>query len=168
MMTNPLLVQETMTTEPQLLEALPAQHKIAAIVIAAVMLLVVVELVRKRKLREEYSVIWALTAVLLMALALEPRLLTLFQQAIGAVLATNALFLGALIFLMLVALHFSVHLSKLTFRVKALSQKMALLEKDLENMEKANRGLGDQKIHELHPSPQTGKAKRATEEEATG
>ncbi len=161
------LLQET-SSGPQLLEELPMQHRIAAIVIAAAMLIVVIELVRKRKLREEYSVIWTLTAVLLMALALEPRLLNLFQQAVGAVLATNALFFGALVFLMLVALQFSVHLSKLTFRVKALSQKMALLEKDLQNMEKAHRDQAGQRIHELHPSPQVTKPKRASEEEAIG
>ncbi len=150
-------------SEPQLLEALPTQHRVVAIILAVAMLLGVIELVRKRKLREEYSAIWALTAVLLLALALEPRLLSLFQQAVGAVLATNALFFGALVFLMLVALQFSVHLSKLTFRIKALSQRLALLEKDLETMEKRD----GQKIVELHPTPQA-KAGRGIEEEAAG
>lgn len=157
------LLSQTPVVEPQLLETLPTHHRVVAIILAVVMLLGVIELVRKRKLREEYSAIWALTAVLLLALALEPRLLTLFQQAIGAVLATNALFFGALIFLMLVALQFSVHLSKLTFRVKALSQRLALLEKDLEDMEKTGR----QRIVELHPAPQV-KTERGAKEGATG
>lgn len=157
------LLSQTPVVEPQLLETLPTHHRVVAIILAVVMLLGVIELVRKRKLREEYSAIWALTAVLLLALALEPRLLNLFQQAIGAVLATNALFFGALIFLMLVALQFSVHLSKLTFRVKALSQRLALLEKDLEDMEKTDR----QRIVELHPAPQV-KTERGAEEGATG
>lgn len=157
------LLSQTPVVEPQLLETLPTHHRVVAIILAVVMLLGVIELVRKRKLREEYSAIWALTAVLLLALALEPRLLTLFQQAIGAVLATNALFFGALVFLMLVALQFSVHLSKLTFRVKALSQRLALLEKDLEDMEKTDR----QRIVELHPAPQV-KTERGAEEGATG
>ena len=157
------LLSQTPVSEPQLLEALPTQHRVVAIILAVAMLLGVVELVRKRKLREEYSAIWTLTAILLLALALEPRLLSLFQQAIGAVLATNALFFGALVFLMLVALQFSVHLSKLTFRVKALSQRLALMEKDLEDMEKTGR----QRIVELHPTPQV-KAERGMEEEAAG
>lgn len=161
-------LQEIAPSEPQLLEALPLQHKVVAVVLAAVMLLGVIELVRKRKLREEYSVIWALTALLLMGLALEPRLLTLFQQAIGAVLATNALFFGALVFLMLVALQFSVHLSKLTFRVKALSQRLALLDKELETMQKNRQSEGqEQQIHELRPNPQLRKPQGPKEETAS-
>lgn len=162
-MTSAEFFPQGTVVEPQLLEALPTHHRVVAIILAVAMLIGVIELVRKRKLREEYSAIWTLTAIMLLALALEPRLLALFQQAIGAVFATNALFFGALVFLMLVALQFSVHLSKLTFRIKALSQCLALLEKDLETMEKSGR----QQIVEMHPTPQA-KVQRSAKEEATG
>ncbi|HLQ38933.1 MAG TPA: DUF2304 family protein, partial [Planctomycetota bacterium] len=52
------------------LEPLPARQQLVAIVLAAAVLALVVELVRRRKLREEYSWVWVLTAVLLIALAL--------------------------------------------------------------------------------------------------
>lgn len=116
------------------IEGLPPQQKLVAVVLAVAMLVTVIELVRRRKLREEYSYLWVGTGILLLVLALAPQLLSLFQRAIGAVMPTSALFFGALVFLMLVALQFSIRISRLTLRNKALSQKVALLEQDLEEL----------------------------------
>ncbi len=113
---------------------LPVHQQIAALVIAIGVLILVLELVRKRKLREEYSLIWTCAALVLCALALFPNLLLLFKNAIGAELGTSALFFGALLFLMIIALNVSVHLTKLTLRNKALSQRLALLEQDIEEL----------------------------------
>ncbi len=113
---------------------LPAHQKVVAIVVAAAMLLVVLELVRKRKLREEYSILWIATGIVLMALALAPELLLLFMSAIGAKTAPSALFFGALVFLMLVSLLVSIRLSRLTFRSKALNQQIALQRREIEEL----------------------------------
>ena len=110
------------------------RQKIVAVILAAAILIVVIELVRKRKLREEYTVLWVGTALILLALALWGELLTWFQKTIGAAASTSALFFGGLVFLMLVALQLSVRLSKLTFRNKTLSQRVALLEKQIEDL----------------------------------
>lgn len=115
-------------------DGLQPRQKVVAIVIAIALLVVVVELVRKRKLREEYSVLWILTAVALMALAWEYRLLDVFQQAVGIVEPQFALFFGGLLFLMAIALQFSVRLSKLTYRNKSLTQRVALLERELDEL----------------------------------
>ncbi len=129
---------------PESLQVLPPQQQTVAILLAIGILVVVLELVRKRKLREEYSILWVVTAVLLLAMAIENNLLTFFQRAVGAVLPVSALFFGALLFLMLVALQYSVRLSKLTARNKTLCQKMALLEKDIEELRRrTNRHAED-------------------------
>ena len=113
---------------------LPPKQQMIAIVLSIAILVVVIELVRKRKLREEYSVLWVVTAIVLMALAIQTHLLALVQQAIGAMSPSSALFFGALVFLMLVSLQYSVRLSKLTVRNKTLCQKLALLERDIEDI----------------------------------
>ncbi len=113
------------------IETLESGQKWVAMSLAIVLIVVVLELVRRRKLREEYSFLWFGTAALLFALAFEPRLLNLFKNAISAKTVTSALFFGALCFLMLVALQFSIRLTKLTLRNKSLSQKMAILEEEL-------------------------------------
>ncbi|MFO1055030.1 MAG: DUF2304 domain-containing protein [Planctomycetota bacterium] len=128
---------------PRTIDGLPGHQKTVAILLAAAILLVVVELVRRRKLREEYSLIWTATAGLLLLLALEHRLLNVFMRAIGAIEPTSALFFGALLFLMLVALQFSVRLSKLTVRNRALSQRLALLEQELRELRRRTDARSD-------------------------
>jgi cell division protein FtsB len=90
--------------------------------------------VRRRKLREEYSVLWIVTAIGLLLLAWQYRLLTVFQQLFGIVEPQFALFFGALLFLVLIALQFSVRLSKLTYRNKFLTQRVALLHQEIEEL----------------------------------
>jgi hypothetical protein len=119
------------TAAGPLIEGLAPRQQVVAVVLAIAILVVVVELVRKRKLREEYSVLWIATSVILLALALDYDVLTWFQRAVGAEAATSALFFGALLFLVLVSLQYSVRLSKLTARNKILCQKIALLERDV-------------------------------------
>lgn len=120
--------------DSQLLTELPDHQKYVAVALAVTILVVVIELVRRRKLREEYSVLWIGTSIVLMALALEPRLLNFFCNAIGAKTPNPALFFGGLVFLILVTLMMSVRISKLTFRNKALSQQVSLQQRELEEM----------------------------------
>jgi len=157
----PTALQETETSRVagQVLE--PHQQWVA-LALAATMLVVVFELVRRRKLREEYSVIWTVTAFLLMLVAWQQDLLALFADVIGAKEAPSALFFGALVFLMLVALQFSVRLSKLTYRNKALSQRVALLEKELDDLR------GERRSTEPRPQPLLDATSRSGPKSQTG
>lgn len=129
----------------ELLTQLPDHQKYVAIALAVSILIVVVELVRRRKLREEYAFLWMGTGALLLVLAVEPRLLNLFCAAIGAKTAIPALLFGGLIFLMLVSLLLSLRLSRLTIRTKALTQQAALLRRELEELRA--------ELDELHREP---------------
>lgn len=102
-----------------------------AVAVAFTMLVIVVELVRRQKLREEYAFLWIGTAVLLMCMALDERITRALCHLVGANSQQSVLFFGGLVFLMLVALQFSVRLTKLTFRNKVLGQRLALLEREL-------------------------------------
>ena len=134
-----------------LTELLPHQ-KYVAVGVAVFILLVVLELVRKRKLREEYTWLWIGTSAVLMALALQPSLLSLFQTAIGAKTPIPALFSGALVFLMMVALMISVRVSRLTFRSKRLNRELSLQRQRIDELSAEGARLkGEQ-------SPATGDA----------
>jgi len=113
---------------------LPTRQRVVAIALAVSILLLVVELVRRRKLREEYSWVWIGTSIVLIALALENGLLLSFGEWIGAASSTSTLFFFAVVFLMLLALQFSVRLSRLTQRHKTLGQRLGLLEAELERL----------------------------------
>lgn len=142
---DPTLADATRATGPaKLFDGLPSHQQTVAVVLALAMLVVVLELVRKRKLREEYSLIWSGTAIVLLLLALQHRVLDGFRELIGAVEPTSALFFGALVFLMLVSLQFSVRLSKLSHRNRSLSQRLALLEEELRELHGEQPALTEQ------------------------
>jgi hypothetical protein len=113
---------------------LPSGQKAVAYVMALSMLALVIELVRRRKLREEYALVWLGTGVALLLLAWQHQWLSWFQNLISAKSPVSALFFGGFVFLMWLCLLLSVRLSKMSFRVKSLVQKMGLLEKQLADL----------------------------------
>jgi Mg2+/citrate symporter len=93
--------------------------------------LVVMELIRRRRLREEYAFLWVLTTVGMMVLATWYGLIEWITQLIGAVAVTTTLFLFALIFLLLISVHFTTVISRLTVQVRRLTQELAILQAEL-------------------------------------
>ncbi len=106
---------------------MPLRQQLVAVFISLVIMGVIVELVRRRKLREEYSWLWLLTGAVLLVLSVWYDLLVIITYAIGATLPTSTLFFFGLIFLLLINLHYSLKISQLTTEVKNLAQRMALL-----------------------------------------
>ena len=105
----------------------PTQQTFA--VIASVLTLgIIVELVRRRRLREEYAWLWLVTGVLMVVLASWYGLIEAITHLIGAVTPTTTLFVCALLFLLVVSVHFSVVVSRLSQQVRRLVQELALLE----------------------------------------
>ncbi len=106
-------------------------QKTFALIISAIIFFVTVEMVRRRKLREEYSVLWLATSIIMFVLVLKYDWLVYLTNLIGAVLPTTTLFIGSIMFLMLIAIQFSIKLSSLSDHVKNLAQENALLKEKL-------------------------------------
>jgi hypothetical protein len=87
----------------------------------------VLELVRRRRLKEEYSVLWVITALVLLLLASWYGLLQRITKAIGGVADSSTLFFFGLLFAFFMLLHFSVRVSALERRLTALVQEIGLL-----------------------------------------
>jgi hypothetical protein len=113
---------------------MPLRQKIFAFMMAVIILVTIFELVRKRKLREEYSWLWIITGVSILLVVWRYDLLVRFTHFIGAFWPTSTLFLLGLLFLMLINLHYSVKISGLTNQVKILSQEITLLKGELTGM----------------------------------
>jgi hypothetical protein len=101
--------------------------RIIAIVGSVGLLLFIIELVRRQRLKEEYSVLWVATALVLLLLAASGGLLRSLTQGIGAISQASTLYFFGLIFALLLLLHFSLRVSQLERRVVALLQEIALL-----------------------------------------
>ncbi|HMJ36437.1 MAG TPA: DUF2304 domain-containing protein [Baekduia sp.] len=94
---------------------------------AFVILLMVIELVRRRKLKEEYSVLWVFTAVFILLVSIWFSLLSKVTNAIGAISPASTLFFFGLLFSLVLLLHFSVRISSLERRLTALVQEVGLM-----------------------------------------
>jgi hypothetical protein len=90
--------------------------------------LVVLDLVRRRRLMERYALLWLGSAVALIALAAWSGLLDAVAKVTGIATPSNALFLAAFLFVLVLLLHFSIAVSRLTDQSKVLAQRLALLE----------------------------------------
>jgi hypothetical protein len=101
--------------------------RIVAIAGSLALLIFIVELVRRRHLKEEYSVLWVLTALALLLLAAWGGLLHDLAHFIGADSQASTLYFFGLLFVVFLLLHFSVRVSKLERRVVVLLQEIALL-----------------------------------------
>lgn len=95
----------------------------------------VFHLIRARRLREEYAVLWFVGAMVLIVFSVWRGLLHAVARLVGVDYPPSVLLLGAVVLGFLISLHFSVALSRLAEQNKRLAQEMALLREEL-----ANRG----------------------------
>ncbi|MHB0867593.1 MAG: DUF2304 domain-containing protein [Thermoleophilia bacterium] len=105
--------------------------QLVAVTVSIFLILVIFQLIRQRKLKEQYSLLWFLTVAVILLLALWEAPLLRLSELVGIATPSNLLFLMALMFLFVMAMHFSLLVSRLTDQSKMLAQKLALLERDL-------------------------------------
>lgn len=101
------------------------------------MLVFVLELVRQRRLREEYSLLWLATAIVLILLSVSRPLLDVLAGLVGIFYPPSALFLVAVVFILIMLLHFSTVLTRLAQENKDTAQQIALLRWELEQAQQA-------------------------------
>jgi hypothetical protein len=101
--------------------------RIIGMVGSLALLAFIFELVRRRQLKEEYTVLWVITAVVLFLLAAWEGLLRGVRNLIGAGSEASTLYFFGLIFVVALLMHFSVRVSRLERRVLAVVQEIALL-----------------------------------------
>jgi hypothetical protein len=127
--------------------------QLVAIIASGVLLLVVLEMVRRRRLMERYALLWMLSAIVLIGLASWRNGLLHVSRAVGIIYPPNALFLIALGFVLLLLLHFSAAVSRLSDQTKVLAQRLALLEERVAQAEKVATDAEDDEL-ELEPASQ--------------
>jgi hypothetical protein len=107
----------------------PVRVSIVGVVASVVLLLVVLELVRGRRLKERYALLWLATGVVLLVLSAWRGGLNTVAAWLGVTGYPPAvLFAVATLFVLLVLLHYSTVISKLTDENVELAQRVALLE----------------------------------------
>ena len=105
--------------------------KILSIVASGSVFVLVIELIRRGRLKERYSLLWLFASGVLLVLSSSRYMLELFSHMVGIYYAPSFLFLLAFLFLLLITLHFSVVISGLSEKNKQLAQELALLRQEL-------------------------------------
>jgi len=99
--------------------------------LAAAFLIAVLALVRARKLKEEYSVLWVLAAIFVLAVTLSWRVVEVVAPLLGVVYTPSAVFYLAIVFLLTLNLALSVQISRLERDRIRTAQTVALLEAEV-------------------------------------
>jgi hypothetical protein len=123
-------------------------QRAGVIVFAAVVFVLVFELVRRRALMERYALLWLAAAVVLVVLAVWRGLLTSVSGDLHIYTPVNALFAAGFVFAIVLLLHFSMVISRLSEQNKILAQRLALLDERVRGLEQGtDRGNGDDPVN---------------------
>lgn len=114
-----------------------------SIAFAAALFALVFEMVRRRRLGERYAILWLVAALVLVVLAGWTQLLASISHAVGIATPSNAFFVIAFTFLLLLLLHFSAIASRLADETRVLAQRVALLEQRLRAQEEGGESAAD-------------------------
>ena len=120
----------------------PLRVSIVAAVVAFVLLVVIFELIRSRRLQERYALLWLLTGLVIFVLAAWRGLLGWLADLVGIAYPPSALFVLASFFVLVVLLHYSTVISKLSEQNTILAQRLAILEHKLRSQDDKEKTKG--------------------------
>lgn len=110
-----------------------------------ILLLYLLEMVRRRKLRTEYSILWLFGSAVMLVFSINKNWLDYVSQAVGIFYPPSFLFLIGMFFMLLILIHFSITISKLQQMNKKMAQELALLKQRVagEGEESAGSSMAD-------------------------
>jgi hypothetical protein len=115
-------------------------QRVEVIAVAALICVVIFELIRRKHLMERYAILWLVLGITILVLAAWKGLLTTLSHAAGIYYPPAALFAVAFLFVLALLLHFSIVLSRLSDQNKILAQRLALLQQRLDETESREGG----------------------------
>ncbi len=122
---------------------IPIEQRVTAIIFSLTLLLVIVQLIRKHRLREEYSLVWLAASLSILILSVFGGLTNLLASLFAVSYAPTLILVSGLLFALAVLLSQSVALSTQSNRVRDLAQNVALLEWQLRELLKDRPRIGD-------------------------
>ncbi|HKT79301.1 MAG TPA: DUF2304 domain-containing protein, partial [Vicinamibacterales bacterium] len=117
--------------------------EVAALAVSIALLLTVLELVRRGKLTEEYSFLWILSAVGLLALSLKRDILHTVARWLGVYYPPAVLLLFLVLMVFAASLWFSVIVSRQRQQIERLIEETAILSAELRDLRASRPGVSD-------------------------
>lgn len=130
-------------------DVMEIRARLFAVVLGFAVLLFVINLVRTKKLKEEFALLWLLTGIVLVLTPLFIDYLDMLAYALGIEYPPALIFVLAIISLLLVLFQFSMRISRFSEQIKVLIQELALLRVRLEDLERIAPRLRDAQSRHL-------------------
>lgn len=129
--------------------------QIVSIALTASFIGVIIRMVRARRLRAKYSFLWIMVGTVILFFCAVPGLMVNTAQAVGIVYPPALLFLGAIMLLLFIAVHFSWELSRIEERSRTLTEELALALERISELEraKAPRAVRDPTVFPVDAEP---------------
>lgn len=105
---------------------------LAALILALAIVAFVFEMLRRKKLREKYAILWLIVGALTVVLAAFPHLLNVAAGLVGVQLPSNLLFILSILLLLGVCLHLSWEISVIEDETRSLAEEVAILRTQIE------------------------------------
>ena len=105
-----------------------------AIAASILLFLYIFYLVRNKRIKEEYSLLWLFSSIILISFSIWRDGLEYFAQLVGIAYPPAALFLILLLAIFLILIEFSVIISTLSDRNKTLAQEIGILKMEIEKL----------------------------------
>jgi hypothetical protein len=107
--------------------------QIISVVASILIFAIVINLVRKRKLKTEYSLIWISVSLVFIVLSFWRKGIDWLASLFGIAYAPSVLFIILLVGIILLLIEFSIIISKQAEKIKVLAQELALFKQEIEN-----------------------------------
>ena len=125
-----------------------------AIFVSISLFLYIFYLVRKKKIKEEYSLLWLASSFIFIVFSIWRHGLEFFAKLMGIAYPPAALFLILMLAIFLILIEFSINISRLTENNKILAQELALLKNKIEALETekpADDPVGSNDLENIEP-----------------
>jgi hypothetical protein len=108
-----------------------ATQRIISIIASGGLLLLILELVRRKRLMERYALLWLFSTLLLLVLSVWSGLLNSLASGLGVSYPPSALFAVAFVVVLVLLVHFSLAVSRLSDQNKVLAQRLGLMQQQV-------------------------------------
>jgi hypothetical protein len=101
-----------------------------AVGLCVLFLIILVQLLRKKRIREKYVAVWLVAAIGIIVIGAFPKLSVVIANLVGVQLPVNLVFAVAIFFLLFVCVQLSMAVYSLEERTRALAEELALIKAD--------------------------------------
>jgi hypothetical protein len=99
---------------------------------SALLFYFIISLIKRRRLKEEYAILWIFTAAVFIFLSIFTSILEFLAHVAGVSYAPAALMLLLILSITVILIHYSTVISKLSRQNKLLAQELALLKHEIQ------------------------------------